>query len=110
MNELLKKLYEVKEKERLAKEERLVLEGEIYTLIESQLNDDKTLKIEESQYRLQVKPSYVVKVDQEAAAKMPGSFKCKYEMSYSQYKKTEGAVDDIVTISVNKPSFTVEMI
>jgi hypothetical protein len=108
MIRLVRDLVEAKEKESIAKEHRVSIESEIYELIEGQLIDDSTLKIELEGFVLKVKPSLAVKVDQEAAAKYPGAFKIKYEMSYSQYKKTGGKVDDIVTISSNKPSFTVE--
>ena len=110
MKTLLAQLSELKEKEREIKEERAFVEGQIYVMIESQLNDDKTVKVEDGGYKLTVKPNYAVSVDQELARKYPNSFKVKYEMSYSQYKKVGGAVDDIVTIKQNKPTFTVEMI
>lgn len=109
MKGLLTKLLELKEKERLIKEERYLLEGEIYTQLENRLDGDKTVTIICDDLKLQMKPSYSVKVDQEMAATKPGLFKVKYEMSYSQYKKASG-IDDYVTINQTKPSFSVEMV
>jgi hypothetical protein len=109
MKELLAKLLELKEKERLLKEERFVLEGEIYTQIQDKLNDDKTITVNVDGYKLSVKPTFSVKVDQEMAATRPELFKVKYEMSYSQYKKVKG-VDDYVTINQTKPNFSVEVV
>jgi hypothetical protein len=109
MKELIIKLMDLKEKERVIKEERAVLEGEIYTMIESQFNDDKTVTVYADEYKLSVKPNFAVSVDQEEAAKFPNSFKVKYELSYSQYKKAEGELDEIVTIKQNKPTFSVEI-
>lgn len=112
MKELLTKLLELKEKERLIKEERYALEGEIYTQLENRLDGDKTVTIYCDNLKLQMKPTYSVKVDQEKAAQNPEWFKVKYEMTYSQYKKsmTTSYLDDVVTINVTKPSFSVEVI
>jgi hypothetical protein len=109
MKELLAKLLELKESERLLKEERYLLEGEIYTQVESMLNDDKTITVHADGYKLSVKPTFSVKVDQEMASTRPDLFKVKYEMSYSQYKKASG-VDDYVTINQTKPNFGVELV
>lgn len=110
MKELLQRLNDLKEKERAIKEERVIVEGEIYEQIESQLNDDKTLTVYADEYKLTVKPNYSLSVNQEMAAKFPNSFKIKFELSYSQYKKAEGTLDDFVTIKINKPTFSVEMV
>ena len=109
MKILLQRLNDLKEKEREIKEERVLVEGEIYEMIQSQINDDKTLTVNADEFKLTVKPNFAVKVNQELAAQYPNSFKVKYEMSYSQYKKTDGAVDDIVTITQNKPTFNVSI-
>ncbi len=109
MKELLAKLLDLKGKERLIKEERFVLEGEIYSLMEDRLDDDKTITMIADQYKLSMKPTFSVKVDQEMAAKRPDLFKVKYEMSYSQYKKASG-VDNYVTINQTKPNFSVELV
>lgn len=112
MKELLTKLLELKEKERLIKEERYLLEGEIYTQLENRLDGDKTVTIICDDLKLQMKPTYSVKVDQEKASVNPEYFKVKYELSYSQYKKSMDTsyLDDIVTINQTKPSFSVELI
>ena len=109
MKKLIEKLHELREQERAIKEERVLLEGEIYTSIQDKLIDDNTFTLIADEYKLTVKPNFSVKVDQEQAKYRPDSFKLKYEMSYSQYKKSEGAVDDYVTISQLKPTFSVEI-
>lgn len=110
MESLLKKLYEAKEKENIAKEERMEVEAEIYNMIEGDLDDDKSLTYKFDKFKLSVKPTYSVKVDQEKAVFYPGMFKIKYEMTYSQYKKVGSIVDDMITINTTKPSFKVEAI
>lgn len=112
MIKLMKKLHEAKQKENEMKEARLEIEAEIYTKIESQLNDDKTLTFKEEGFKLSVKPSYAVSVNQELAANYPLLFKAKFEMSYSAYKKCEykDQVNEIVTIKINKPSFQIEVV
>lgn len=109
MKELLQELLVLKEKEREIKERRTVLEGEIYDLVSDKLDDDKSVSFFADEIKLVVKPNYAVKVDQELAKTMAGHFKTKYELSYSQYKKTNGAVDSIVTITQNKPTFVVSI-
>lgn len=113
MKILLQKLRELKEQEREIKEERLAVEEEIYSAIESQITNDKTLTIHADEFKLSVKPNYSVKVDQEAAKEYGQYFKHKYEMTYSQYNAlTDSArtyVNEIVTISTLKPTFTVEI-
>jgi hypothetical protein len=106
------KFRETIDKEGLIKEERYLIEGEIYTQLENRLDGDKTVTIHCDNLKLQMKPTYSVKVDQEKAAQNPEWFKVKYEMTYSQYKKsmTTSCLDDVVTINVTKPSFSVEMI
>lgn len=107
MKVLLEKLLELKEKERAIKEERTLIEGEIYALVETNLNDDKALNVVADQYKLTVKPNFSIKVNQDLAKDHADLFKVKYELSYSQYKKLEGKVDDMVTINQIKPTFTV---
>lgn len=109
MKELMIKLLDLKEKERGIKDERTSVEEEIYEKVQSELNDDKTFTLIADELKLTVKPNFAVSVDQDAAANFPNSFKVKYEMSYSQYKKTDGAVDNIVTIKQNKPTFTISL-
>lgn len=110
MEKLLEKLMRTKERENEIKNERLAIEEEIYTKVMDQIVDDKSLTIKTDRFKLSVKPNYAVSVDQEAAARFPASFKCKYELSYSQYKKAEGTLDDFVTIKINKPTFSCELI
>lgn len=109
MKNLIIRLHDLKEKEKEIKDQRALVEEEIYGKIEEKLDDDKTITIHADEYTLKVKPNFSVKVDQDAASRIPGSFKIKYEMSYSQYKKSEGAVDDYVTVSPLKPTFSVEI-
>ena len=111
MKELLTKLLELKEKERAIKEERTLIEGEIYALVETNLNDDKTLNVVADQYKLTVKPNFSISVDQEKAKVNPSLFKAKYEITYSQYKKDErkGLLDEMIFIKPLKPTFSVEV-
>jgi hypothetical protein len=111
MKELLAELMDLKEKERNIKERRVILEGQIYDSVEKLIDSDKTFNLICDEYKLSVKPNYVVKVDQDMAKEYSDMFKVKYEMSYSQYKKSEHGkiIDEIVTISQNKPTFLVEL-
>ena len=110
MKELLEQLITIKEKEKELKEERADLEGQIYDLMSDKLDDDKTVSFIVDEYKLSIKPNYAVKVDQVMAVTNSSEFKVKYEMSYSMYKKStnKSLVDKIVTITQNKPTFTVE--
>lgn len=113
MKELLKHWLELKNEERILKEKREELEIEIYTKVHSELPADGSKTIYADEYKLTIKPTYSVKVDQDMAAEYAQYFKMKYEMSYPIYRDLDiGAkkyVDEIVTINTNKPSFSVEI-
>jgi len=107
MKEKLIALYELREKERAIKEERSILEEEIYNEYSKVIDNDRTFTLNLDGVKLSIKPNFAVKVNQELAANNPSAFKVKYEMSYSQYTKSEVNVDEYVTITQNKPTFTV---
>ena len=109
MKDLLEELIDVKSKEKALKEEREQLEAQIYLLLKDEMKEDSQTTWNIDNYKLVIKPNFAVSVDQVKAAIVFDKFKVKYEMSYSQYKKAID-VDDIVTIKVNKPTFSVEMI
>ena len=112
MNELLEQWLELKAAERLAKEQREEVESQIYLLLKEDIPDDGQSSWKYEGYKLVIKNNYSVSVDQEQAANFPSMFKTKYELSWSQYKKSEqkNVLDNMVTIKAGKPTFTVESI
>lgn len=113
MKELLKQWLETKEQEKKLKELREEIEIQLYEFVQSELPADGSKTIYADEYKLVIKPNYSVKVDQDMAPEYGQYFKVKYDMSWSQYKQLDmGArhyVDNIVTISTLKPSFSVEV-
>jgi hypothetical protein len=109
MKELLQQWMDLKNEERKAKEARELVEATIYTTLNQELeNEDSQQTWNYDDYKLVIKPNFTVKVDQEYAVNYPEYFKTKYEMTYSQYKKADHRiVDDGVTISQGKPTFTI---
>jgi hypothetical protein len=110
MNDLLKILNDIKKKEAELKKDREAIEVTLYELVMGELPEDGQKSFKTDSFKFTVKHNYAVKVDQELAKEQPESFKWKAEMSYSQYKKTNGLVDNIVTVSMNKPTFTLEVL
>jgi len=111
MKELMRMWLDLKNQEAVLKEAREKVELEMYEGAQEQMKDDKQISIIADEFKLTIKPNFSVKVDQEMASGCPGYFKTKYELSYSEYKKSEhkGTIDEIVTINMIKPSFKVEV-
>jgi hypothetical protein len=111
MKGLLDKWLEYKEVERNAKEMREQIEVEMYMTLNKEMTEDSQSTWNYDGYKLVIKPNFSVKVNQEEAKMFPDLFKTKYELSYSQYKKSEmkHVIDNIVTISQTKPTFTITL-
>jgi hypothetical protein len=113
MKELLRHWLELKNEERILKEKREEIEIELYTMIHSELPADGSKTIHADEYKLVVKPNFAVKVNQDMAAEYAQYFKNEYKMSYPTYRDLDAGakkyVDEIVTITTNKPTFSVEM-
>ena len=110
MKDLLDKWLELKKQEREAKEARELVEAEIYTNLNQELEGEESQQTWNfDSYKLVIKPNFTVKVNQEMAELHQDLFKKKFELTYSQYKKIadRSIVDDIVTINQTKPSFTI---
>ena len=106
MNELLQKWLDVKNIEKAMKEQREEIEIALYSEFQQHLGDgQKSFDIDG--YKLTIKHNFSVKVDQDKAKEKADLFKWKAEMSYSQYKKLNGEADDIVEVSMSKPTFSV---
>jgi hypothetical protein len=93
------------------------IEAEIWLAAEAAGNlNPKGGKTFETENGFKVTINHVesVKVDQKLAALRPDLFRVKYEFSKSEYKNLvdtqKSFVDDAITISMNKPSFKVEMV
>lgn len=108
MNELLQKWIDIKNIEKGLKEQREDIEAQIYMMVKDELPSDGQKSFVYG-YKLTVKQNTSVSVDQEMAAKRPELFKVKYELSYSQYKKStdQDFLDNVITIKPTKPTFTV---
>ena len=111
MQELLSKWTELKEAERSVKEQRERVEVEIYMVLKDSIPDDGQTTWNYENYKLTIKQNYSVTVDQEQASMFPDLFKSKYEMNWSQYKKSEAknVLDNMVVVKSGKPTFSVEM-
>ena len=111
MKDLLEKWTELKKVERNAKEEREQVEVELFLALKGEMNEESQSTWNFDEYKLVIKPNFTVSVDQEQAAHYPDLFKTKYEMTYSQYKKSENksVVENMITIKQTKPTFTVEL-
>lgn len=111
MKDLLEKWTELKKAERDAKEEREQVEVELFLALKGDMNEESQSTWNFDEYKLVIKPNFTVNVDQEMAKSNPELFKTKYEMTYSQYKKSEnkGAVEGMITIKQTKPTFSVEL-
>ena len=111
MNELLTKWLELKETERKAKEEREEVEASIYMTLKNEIPDDGSSTWNYENFKLNIKQNYSVTVDQKQAKMFPDLFKTKYELTWSQYKKSEAknVLDNMVVVKSTKPTFTVEM-
>lgn len=109
MNELLQKWLDIKNVERAMKEQREDIEAQIYMMVKDDLPSDGQKSFEYGSHKLTVKQNISVSVDQEMAAKRPELFKVKYDLSYSQYKKStdQDFLDNVITIKPTKPTFTV---
>ena len=106
MNELLQRWLDIKNVEKAMKEQREEIEVALYSEFQQHLGDgQKSFDIDG--YKLTIKHNFSVKVDQDKAKEKSDLFKWKAEMSYSQYKKLNGEADDIVEVSMSKPTFTV---
>ena len=103
----MKQWLDLKAEERALKERREEVESQLYIALKSEIKEDSQATWNFDEYKLVIKPNYSVKVDQEKAALRPDLFKVKYEMTYSQFRKTNEA-DDFVTITPIKPTFIVE--
>ena len=111
MKELMRMWLDLKNQEAVLKEAREKVELEMYEGAQEQMKDDKQISIIADEFKLTIKPNFSVKVDQEMALSCPEHFKTKYELSYSEYKKSDfkDIVNEIVTINMVKPSFKVEI-
>lgn len=109
MKGLMDKWLEYKEVERNAKEMRELIEAEIYTNLNQEMKEDSQSTWHFNEYKLVIKPNHSVSIDQNEAKMFPDLFKTKYELSYSQYKKSEmkNVIDNIVTIKQAKPTFSI---
>lgn len=112
MEELLEKWISIKTKEKSCKEDRENIEAEIYIALKDRLPEDGVFTEKIGDKKITIKQAFSVSVDQNKASMYPDLFKTKYELSWSQYKKTENKklIDDVVTIKPSKPNFTVEII
>ena len=97
----------------LLKKTREEIEIKLYEFVQSELPEDGSKTIHVDEYKLVIKPNFSVKVNQEMASEYAQYFTKKFELTWSQYKQIDtGAkkyVDNIVTISTLKPSFSVEV-
>jgi len=111
MKELLEEWMQIKEQERELKEKREQIEAEIYITLKDNMPDDGSSTWHYDGYKLNIKQNYTVSVDQEKAVTRPDLFKTKYELSWSNYKKSDskGFLDEVVTIKSGKPTFSVVM-
>ncbi len=109
METLLRKWMEIKNVEKAMKEQREDIEAQIYLLIRGDLPEDGSKSFNLEGYKLTVKQNVSVSVNQELAARRPELFKIKFDMSYSQYKKSNEKLflDDVITYKTAKPTFTV---
>lgn len=106
MDQLLQKWLDIKNVEKEMKEQREEIEIALYSEFQEHLGDgQKTFDLND--YKLTIKHNFSVKVDQDKAKENPDLFKWKAEMSYSQYKKLNGSADDMVEVSMGRPTFTV---
>jgi hypothetical protein len=108
MEDLMIKWLDLKRVEQAMKAQREDLEAQIYMEVKDMLPEDGSKTLDFGTHKLTVKHNFTVKIDQEKAKDRSDLFKWKAEMSYSQFKKCEdGAINDIVSISMTKPTFTV---
>lgn len=112
MDELLEKWIKLKDKEVECKNKREDVEAEIYLLIKDKLPSDGCFTEKINNKKITIKQSFSVSVDQSKASIYPDLFKVKYELSWSQYKKSDNkkTLDNIVTVKSCKPNFTVEKV
>lgn len=107
MNELIKKLRDLKEKEKEIKYERECVEVEIFNALSEKLKPTGQTNFEFDDDKISIKRNWSVSVDQELAKERPDLFKVKYEMTLSQYEKSPEKItlDRFITIKENKPTF-----
>lgn len=109
MKDLLQKWLDIKNVERAMKEQREEIEVQLYTEFQQFLKEDSQATFNHDGYKLVIKPNVTVSVDQEKAATRPDLFKVKYDLSWSQFKKSteKDVLEDMITYKPGKPTFTV---
>ena len=108
---------ELKSQVRSLTEQLHEVESDIYIHARemNQLNLAGSKTFEDSGYKIVIKHNEIVKVDQEKAYNFKEYFKVKYEFDKKKYgdvtnKETKEWLNEAITITTGKPSFTVEKV
>ena len=93
-----------KEMEQLDKELDQI-KAALYT--EANFGDKSSCTFRKDGYKINIQKKENVKVDQEKAAQVPHLFKTKFEYNAKLAEKDLAKVNECITTSVGKPSFTI---
>ena len=83
-----------------------IIKASLY--IEAPFDGKESCTFEKDGFKIRIQKKENVKVDQEKAKLHPTLFKVKYEYNAKLAKANESAVNECITTSEGKPSFTVE--
>ena len=103
---MLNRYMEIKKKMAELDSELDTIKAALY--VEAVFNGKDSCTFEKDGFKIRIQKKENVKVDQDKAKLHPNLFKVKYEYNAKLAKDNEAIVNECITTSVGKPSFTVE--